>query len=60
MVPRGTHDWRKFLTPDELSALLAEAGLPVVDKSGLSFDPRTGFVVSPSLALDYFITARKG
>jgi len=60
MVPRGTHDWSRFLTPDELTALLEGAGLTVVDISGLSFDPRTGFVVSASLALDYFVTARKG
>jgi 2-polyprenyl-6-hydroxyphenyl methylase/3-demethylubiquinone-9 3-methyltransferase len=59
MVPRGTHDWSRFLTPDELTALLEGAGLTVVDRSGLSFDPRTGFVVSASLALDYFVTARK-
>ena len=30
-IPKGTHDWDKFLTPDELNALLAEAGLHVLD-----------------------------
>ena len=60
MVPRGTHDWNKFLRPDELTALLEGVGLTMVDTSGLSFDPRTGFVVSASLTLDYFVTARKG
>jgi 2-polyprenyl-6-hydroxyphenyl methylase/3-demethylubiquinone-9 3-methyltransferase len=43
-----------------LTALLEGAGLTVADISGLSFDPRTGFVVSASLTLDYFVTARKG
>ena len=57
MVPRGTHDWSKFLTPDELTALVEKAGLKVVDVSGLSFSPARGFVLSNSKALDYFVTA---
>jgi 2-polyprenyl-6-hydroxyphenyl methylase/3-demethylubiquinone-9 3-methyltransferase len=58
MVPKGTHDHDKFLTPDELCALVEQAGLEVTDTTGLSFDPRTGFVLSSHLALDYFLTAR--
>jgi 2-polyprenyl-6-hydroxyphenyl methylase / 3-demethylubiquinone-9 3-methyltransferase len=58
LVPRGTHDWSKFLTPDELATLIEAAGLRVVDRTGLSFDIRTGFALSANLALDYFITAR--
>jgi 2-polyprenyl-6-hydroxyphenyl methylase/3-demethylubiquinone-9 3-methyltransferase len=58
MVPKGTHDHAKFLTPEELTALVEAAGLTVIDTSGLSLDPRTGFVVSANLALDYFLTAR--
>ena len=38
-LPRGTHDWRKFLTPEELYALLQDAGLTPVDKKGFVFDP---------------------
>ena len=59
MVPKGTHDHAKFLTPEELGALVEAAGLAVVDKTGLSFDPRTGFTLSSNLALDYFLTARR-
>ena len=59
MVPKGTHDHAKFLTPDELAALVEQAGLEVVDRTGLSFDPRTGFTLSSNLALDYFLTARR-
>ena len=59
MVPKGTHDHAKFLTPEELGALVEVAGLAVVDKTGLSFDPRTGFTLSSNLALDYFLTARR-
>lgn len=57
MVPKGTHDWRKFLTPDELTALVEAAGLHVVERRGLSFSPAAGFHLSDSLALDYFLTA---
>lgn len=59
MVPRGTHDHAKFLTPEELAVLVEQAGLEVIDTTGLSFDPRTGFVLSSNLALDYFLTARR-
>ena len=56
-IPRGTHDWSKFLTPNELTALIEDAGLRVTDKKGLSFSPAKGFALSDSLALDYFLTA---
>lgn len=38
-LPRGTHDWRKFITPDELHALLEQAGLDPVDRKGFVFNP---------------------
>jgi 2-polyprenyl-6-hydroxyphenyl methylase/3-demethylubiquinone-9 3-methyltransferase len=38
-LPVGTHDWRKFITPDELAALLRAAGLAPVDAKGFVFDP---------------------
>ncbi|QJU59537.1 bifunctional 2-polyprenyl-6-hydroxyphenol methylase/3-demethylubiquinol 3-O-methyltransferase UbiG [Sphingomonas sp. AP4-R1] len=57
MVPKGTHDWSKFLTPDELSALLEAAGLTVIDRAGMSFDPMNGFALSTDLTLDYFLAA---
>jgi 2-polyprenyl-6-hydroxyphenyl methylase/3-demethylubiquinone-9 3-methyltransferase len=38
-LPRGTHDWRKFITPDELFGMLREAGLRPVDRMGLVFNP---------------------
>lgn len=58
-IPRGTHDWSRFLTPDELTALLDEAGLEVTDDSGLSFSPASGFVLSDNKAIDYLLTARR-
>ena len=57
-IPKGTHDWGKFLTPEELTVLLEEAGLDVTDSSGLSFDPARGFALSANKAINYLLTAR--
>ena len=37
-LPKGTHDWNKFITPDELFGLLEEAGLKPVDRKGFVFN----------------------
>jgi 2-polyprenyl-6-hydroxyphenyl methylase/3-demethylubiquinone-9 3-methyltransferase len=37
-LPKGTHDWNKFITPDELFSLLQEAGLKPVDRKGFVFN----------------------
>ena len=57
-VPAGTHDAGLFLTPDELTAVLAEAGLRVTDSRGLSPDvAKGGFRLSEDRSLDYLVTA---
>ncbi len=38
-LPKGTHEWSKFITPDELAELLTQAGLDVVDRKGFVFNP---------------------
>jgi 2-polyprenyl-6-hydroxyphenyl methylase/3-demethylubiquinone-9 3-methyltransferase len=38
-LPKGTHDWRKFITPDELFDLISKAGLDPVDRKGFVFNP---------------------
>ena len=38
-LPKGTHEWNKFITPDELFALLEKAGLEPVDRKGFVFNP---------------------
>lgn len=38
-LPKGTHDWSKFITPDELFDLLRRAGLDPVDRTGYVFNP---------------------
>jgi 2-polyprenyl-6-hydroxyphenyl methylase/3-demethylubiquinone-9 3-methyltransferase len=59
-IPRGTHVWERFLTPDQLTALLGDAGLTVRDITGLAFSPARGFELSASTELDYFVTAVRG
>lgn len=38
-LPKGTHEWSKFITPDELADLIGRAGLEVVDRKGMVFNP---------------------
>lgn len=38
-LPKGTHDWKKFITPAELYDLIGQAGLTPVDKKGFVFSP---------------------
>jgi 2-polyprenyl-6-hydroxyphenyl methylase/3-demethylubiquinone-9 3-methyltransferase len=38
-LPKGTHDWAKFITPAELYDLIRKAGLDPVDKKGMVFNP---------------------
>ena len=40
-LPKGTHEWSKFITPDELYQLLENAGLDPVDRTGFVFNPLT-------------------
>jgi 2-polyprenyl-6-hydroxyphenyl methylase/3-demethylubiquinone-9 3-methyltransferase len=58
-IPRGTHDWSRFLTPEELTPLLEAAGLEVTDSAGIAFDPRTGFTLGDNKAINYLLTARR-
>ena len=39
LVPRGTHDWQKFITPAELARMCRQAGLDVVDSKGMTYNP---------------------
>ncbi len=38
-LPRGTHEFRKFLTPEEIEALIARNGMRVIDKTGVVYNP---------------------
>ncbi|HTG37537.1 bifunctional 2-polyprenyl-6-hydroxyphenol methylase/3-demethylubiquinol 3-O-methyltransferase UbiG [Sphingomonas sp.] len=57
MIPRGTHEWDKFMTPDELTDLLRDAGLTVSDVTGLGYSPSRGFTLGEDRRLNYLLTA---
>ena len=59
MVPKGTHTWADFITPLELSDLLADAGLTMGNPQGISYSPAKGLHLSDNLALNYIVTAQK-
>ena len=60
-LPKGTHDWNKFITPDELSSLLVESGLRLIDKKGFSFDKISWrwSVSNKDLSINYVTTSVK-
>jgi len=59
-VPRGTHDFAKFIAPDRLKSLLADAGLHCIDVEGIAFSPTRGLHLSEDLRLNYLIAATRG
>jgi len=60
-LPRGTHDWQKFITPDELYTLLSSAGLTPVDRKGFVFNPLSwSWALSPrDLSVNYVTASVK-
>ncbi len=57
-LPRGTHDWRKLITPAEMRQYLDTAGFAVSDITGLSFQPLTGtWKLSRDLGINYIGSA---
>lgn len=58
-VPRGTHDWNDFVTPEELIELLANAGLTMGEPRGITWRPGKGLHLSEDLSLNYIVTAQK-
>lgn len=60
-MPKGTHEWSKFITPDELADLIATAGLNVVDRMGMVFNPLgwSWSLSSQDLSVNYAMTSVK-
>ncbi len=57
-LPVGTHDWRRFITPAELGAMLRQAGLRVSTITGLVADPLSGqWRTSRNLTVNYLLAA---
>ncbi|MGH8113695.1 MAG: bifunctional 2-polyprenyl-6-hydroxyphenol methylase/3-demethylubiquinol 3-O-methyltransferase UbiG [Rhodanobacteraceae bacterium] len=60
LLPRGTHDYRQFLRPSELAALLRRTGLTLDEISGIAYNPLTRKAwLTPHTAINYLILASK-
>lgn len=59
LLPPGTHDWRRFVTPAELAAAGRRAGLRLADSAGMVFDPLRGrWRTSRDLGVNYIAALR--
>lgn len=59
-VPKGTHSWAQFVKPGELAAAMRDAGLRVIDETGVGFDPLSGkWRESRSMDVNYIIAAER-
>lgn len=59
-LPRGTHRWRRFVTPIEVEALLNERGFEIAERSGVRVNPITRkFSLTTNMAVNYMLVARK-
>ena len=58
LLPVGTHDWRRFITPEELGRFCRGAGLRLADSAGMSFSPlKRGFAITRDMSINYIAVA---
>ena len=59
-LPKGTHTYSKFLTPEEISTLLTRSGLIMKDKTGVTYSPlRDEWSKSRDMSVNYMLLAEK-
>ena len=59
LVPKGTHDWQKFITPAELARMCRQAGLDVIDTKGMTYNLLTRrYSLCDSTEVNYMIACR--
>jgi 2-polyprenyl-6-hydroxyphenyl methylase/3-demethylubiquinone-9 3-methyltransferase len=56
-IPKGTHDFDKFITPERLKLLLDDAGLKCLDVEGIAWSPTRGLHLSDDVRLNYLVAA---
>lgn len=61
VVPEGTHDWNKFITPMELSSMANNAGFRVLEYSGMVYNPIFGtwHLVPERTSINYIMVCKK-
>ena len=56
-IPKGTHDFEKFITPERMKQLLVDAALKCIDTEGIAWSPTRGLHLSDDVQLNYLIAA---
>lgn len=56
-IPQGTHDFDKFIAPERMKMLLADAGLKCLDVEGIAWSPTRGLHLSEDVRLNYLVVA---
>ncbi|GAA3897327.1 bifunctional 2-polyprenyl-6-hydroxyphenol methylase/3-demethylubiquinol 3-O-methyltransferase UbiG [Sphingomonas limnosediminicola] len=56
-IPKGTHDFDKFLSPERLQVLLSGAGLKCLDVEGIAWSPTKGLHLSDDVRLNFLVAA---
>lgn len=59
LVPKGTHDWGKFITPAELARMCRAAGLDLVDTRGMGYKPLSRhYFLGDDVSVNYMVACR--
>ena len=60
LLPKGTHEWRRFIRPSELSRFCRDAGLGLVEPKGMEYNPLTRrYWLSGNTGVNYLLATRK-
>jgi len=57
-IPKGTHEFEKFIDPEAMKVLLGRAGLEAIDVEGIAYSPTRGLHLSEDLRLNYLVAAK--
>jgi 2-polyprenyl-6-hydroxyphenyl methylase/3-demethylubiquinone-9 3-methyltransferase len=61
MLPRGTHDYAKFIKPSELAQWCRDAGLNVSEVTGMSYNPLDkSYTLGRDTSVNYLIACQRG
>ena len=60
MLPKGTHEYRRFITPAELAGMARDAGLTVHEFTGMTYNPLTKhYALGSDVSVNYIVACRK-
>ena len=58
-IPKGTHDFTKFIAPERMKGLLSDAGLKCIDVEGIAWSPTRGLHLSDDVRLNYLVSGTR-